>query len=81
MATPNAKKLIRVILTFPEALIKEPIIYTAAKKFNLIPNIRRAEVTETLGKIELELEGTAENLERIIRYFKKRRIEVELIPL
>jgi ABC-type methionine transport system ATPase subunit len=78
MVTPNSKKLIRVILTFPEALIKEPVIYTAAKKFNFVPNIRQAKVTERLGKIELELEGIAENLEHGIRYFKRRGIEVKL---
>jgi ABC-type methionine transport system ATPase subunit len=74
-----AKKIIRIELTFPEALIKEPVIYTAAKKFNFIPNIRKAEVTQTTGKIELELEGTAKDLEKAIEYFERKGIEVRLI--
>lgn len=73
------KRAIRVVLTFPDKLIRDPLIYTAAKNFSLIPNIRQAKVTEAIGKIELELEGTAKKLERGISYFKRRGIEVELI--
>lgn len=71
------KKLIRIELIFPETLIKAPLIYTAAKKFNLVPNISRAKVTETIGEVELELEGTAVNLERGVRYFERKGIEVK----
>ncbi|TET64667.1 ferredoxin, partial [Candidatus Aerophobetes bacterium] len=39
-----AKK--RVTLTFPQELIKEPVIFRMAKQFDLVPNIRRAKVTE-----------------------------------
>ncbi|MEW6040610.1 MAG: NIL domain-containing protein [Elusimicrobiota bacterium] len=40
------KKIISAMvkLTFPQALIKKPVIYTMAKKFNIIPNIRRGGV-------------------------------------
>ncbi|HYQ47940.1 MAG TPA: NIL domain-containing protein, partial [Thermodesulfovibrionales bacterium] len=34
----------RVKLTFPQNLIKEPVIFTMAKQFNVMPNIRRARV-------------------------------------
>ena len=33
----------RVKLTFPQDLIKEPVIFTMAKQFNVVPNIRRAQ--------------------------------------
>ncbi len=68
----------RVKLTFPQQLIKEPVIFTMAKQFNVMPNIRRARVTETVGEMILELEGSDENLDRGIRWLKEKGIEVEL---
>lgn len=72
-----AKKLIRIELIFPDKLIKAPVIYTIANKFNIIPNIFYAVVTETTGEIQLELKGKAADLKQGIRYFKKKGIEVK----
>ncbi len=69
----------RVKLTFPQNLIKEPVIFTMAKKYDLLPNIRRARVTDTVGEMMLELEGEEENLEMGIKSLREQGIEVELI--
>ncbi len=69
----------RVKLTFPQQLIKEPVIFTMAKQFNVMPNIRRARVTETVGEMILELEGDDANLEKGIHWLKEKGIEVELV--
>ncbi len=69
----------RVKLTFPQRLIKEPVIFTMAKRFDVMPNIRRARVTETVGEMVLELEGTDENLEKGIKYLREQGVEVELV--
>jgi L-aspartate semialdehyde sulfurtransferase ferredoxin len=69
----------RVKLTFPQNLIREPIIFTMAKQFNVMPNIRRARVTETVGEMVLELEGADDNLEKGIRFLKEKGIEVEMV--
>lgn len=69
----------RVKLTFPQQLIKEPVIFTMAKQFNVMPNIRRARVTETVGEMILELEGSEEDLEKGIHWLKGKSIEVELV--
>ncbi len=68
----------RVKLTFPQHLIKEPVIFTMAKQFDVMPNIRRARVTETVGEMVLELEGTDENLEKGMHWLREKGIEVEL---
>jgi len=68
----------RVKLMFPQHLIKEPVIFTMAKKFDVMPNIRRARVTETVGEMVLELEGADENLEKGIQYLKDQGVDVEL---
>jgi ABC-type methionine transport system ATPase subunit len=69
----------RVKLTFPQQLVKEPVIFTMAKLFNVMPNIRRARVTETVGEMILEIEGEDENLDKGIHWLKGKGIEVELV--
>jgi ABC-type methionine transport system ATPase subunit len=68
----------RVKLTFPQQLIKEPVIFTMAKQFNVMPNIRRARVTETVGEMILELDGAEQDLEQGIQWLKGRGIQVEM---
>lgn len=68
----------RVKLTFPQQLIKEPVIFTMAKQYNVIPNIRRARVTETVGEMILELDGSAEDVEKGIHWLREKGIEVEM---
>ena len=69
----------RVKLTFPQNLIKEPVIFTMAKQFNVVPNIRRARVTETVGEMVLELEGSEEDLEKGIQWLREKGIDIELV--
>jgi len=69
----------RVRLTFPQDLIKEPVLFTMAKQFNVMPNIRRARVTETVGEMVLELEGEEASLQKGIGFLKGKGIEVELV--
>lgn len=67
----------RIKLTFPQELIKEPVIFTMAKKFEVMPNIRRARVSEGAGEVVLELEGSEKSLEAGIAYLKERGVKVE----
>jgi len=69
----------RVRLTFPQQLIREPVIFVMAKKYDIMPNIRRARVTETVGEMILELEGENENIEKCIESLKQQGINVELV--
>ena len=70
-----AKK--QVTLIFPQHLIKEPVIYTMAKECDVMPNIRRARVTETVGEVTLELEGAEDNLKKAVQFLEKKGIKVE----
>ncbi len=69
------KKIVQLI--FPQRLIKKPVIYTMALKCKVMPNVRRAKVTESVGEMVLELEGTRENLEKGVRFLTKQGIKVE----
>lgn len=72
-----AKKMVHLI--FPQKLIKKPVIYTMAKKFDVMPNIRRAKITESVGEVVLELEASRDNLEKGIAYLRKLGVKVEPI--
>jgi ABC-type methionine transport system ATPase subunit len=69
----------RVKLVFPQELIKEPVIFTMAKKFEVMPNIRRAKVSEGVGEVVLELEGSEKDLEAGIAYLRERGVKVEAV--
>ncbi len=69
----------RVKLTFPQERIKEPVIFKMAKKYDIMPNIRRARVTEDFGEMILELDGTEANLEKGIKSLKAKGVKVELV--
>ena len=69
----------RVKLTFPQDLIKEPVIFTMARQFNVVHNIRRARVTETVGEMVLELDGSEEDLEKGIKWLREKGIDIELV--
>jgi len=68
---------VRVRLTFPEHLIRQPIIARLVREFDVMPNIRRARVTETIGEIVAELDGAPENLQRGIAYLEQEGVVVE----
>lgn len=70
-----AKRIVK--LTFPQELIKKPVTFIMAKQFDVMPNIRRAKVTETVGELVLELEGEGENLEKGIKYLEEQGVKVE----
>ena len=64
-------------LIFPEELVKEPLIYEASRKYDVIFNIRRAKVTETVGELVLEFEGKKDQIEKAIGFLQKRGVKVE----
>ncbi len=68
---------VRVRLTFPEHLIKQPIIARMVREFDVMPNIRRASVDETVGWIVCELGGDDEAVERAIVWLHDLGVQVD----
>jgi len=54
----------RVKFTFMTQMVKEPIIYQLGQNFNLVTNIRRADVREDMGWVVLELDGDDTEIQR-----------------
>ena len=67
----------RVKFTFPPELIKEPIIYKLGQQFEVVTNIRRADINGDKGWVVLELEGEGEDIERGIVWVTGKGIRVD----
>ena len=70
---------LRVRLTFPPALIQEPIVYRLVKDFDIVINIRRADVKADHGWMALELEADEMALERGVKWLKDKGVQVDPI--
>jgi hypothetical protein len=60
-------------------MVNHPFIYDLVKKFDLVPNIRRANVTQKFGYIQLELHGSQAALDKGMTWLAKQGVRVEPI--
>lgn len=67
---------LRLHLTFPEQLIQEPIIWRLGRQYDIITNIRRANVEEKYGWVILEVEGPEDALGEGVRYLEALGVQV-----
>jgi ABC-type methionine transport system ATPase subunit len=70
---------VRVRLTFPESLVRTPVLARLVKDFDVEPNIRRADVEEHRGWILCELDGTAASVDKALAWLRDEGIEVDLL--
>ena len=68
---------LRVRLTFPEHLIKQPLMGRLVREFDVLPNIRRADISETVGWIVCELAGEEEAVERALAWLAEAGVSVD----
>lgn len=59
----------RLYLSFPEPLVERPVIYEAANRFGVVPNIRRANVEAHSGWVILELTGEQDSIDQAVSWF------------
>jgi len=70
---------LRVYLTFDESTVREPLIWKLAKEFDVITNIRTAEVKDHMGLVGLELEGDTDVVEASVKWLQKQGVHVDPI--
>jgi len=70
---------LKVHITFPEEKIKEPIIYLVGQEYKVVTNIRKADVTEKTGWVDLELIGDPKEIERAVDGIKQKGVKVDPI--
>jgi len=69
----------RVYLTFSKETVREPLIWKVGREFDVITNIRTAEVKEDMGLVGLELEGAQNVVEQALVWLKAQGVHVEPI--
>ena len=62
---------VRLFVSFPEDLVDRPMIYEVVKRFDVVPNIRRANVEQHSGWVILELNGEQAQLDGSIAYLEE----------
>ena len=67
----------RVKFTFPQELIKEPIIYDLWHKFKVVTSIRRADVRDDMGWVVLELTGDEDQIDGGLQWVAETGVRVD----
>jgi len=67
----------RVKFTFEEELVKQPVIYELGRKFEIVTNIRRADVGEAVGWVVLELDGEETEIKRGLEWVSSTGVRVD----
>jgi hypothetical protein len=62
---------VRLFVSFPEVLVDRPMIYEVVKRFDVVPNIRRANVEAHSGWVILELTGSTDQLDAAVAYLEE----------
>lgn len=66
-----------VRLRFHGETLNEPVIHHMGKDYKVVTNIRRAEVGEDSGWMDIELDGEQPEIDRALEYARSRGISVE----
>ena len=66
----------RVTFTFKTDLIQQPVIYELGKKFDIVTNVRRAEVGQDTGWVILELEGSLDEIDRGLAWVAELGVDI-----
>jgi ABC-type methionine transport system ATPase subunit len=61
---------IRLFVSFPEELVERPMIYELVKRFEVVPNLRRANVEPHSGWMILELSGEPDARDAAMAYLE-----------
>ena len=78
MSAPIKK---RVYLTYPAAMVREPLVCRMYDELGVQFNLRTASVTDEIGIIGLELIGPPDDVERAVVFFREHGVRVEPIAL
>ena len=66
----------RVTFTFKTDLIQRPVIYELGKKFDIVTNVRRAEIGQDTGWVILELEGSLDEIDRGLAWVAELGVDI-----
>ena len=66
-----------VRLTYSQQLIKEPLIYNMGHQFQVVTDVRMADVGPSAGWVILELIGEEDEIERALAWAREKGVRVD----
>lgn len=72
---------LRFHIRYPEEKIPEPILYQIGHEFKVVTSIRRADVRETTGWLDVEFTGEADEIDKAINELRQKGCMVDPIEL
>ena len=69
--------VLKARLTFPNELVTEPVVYNLGRKYKIITNIRRANITQNAGWVILEINGDQDEINKAVEYLESIKVKVE----
>ncbi len=70
---------VRLFCTIPQKLIQQPLLFTLVNRFQVVPNIRGASVTETIAILSLEIEGEDRKVASAVQFLRDEGVQVEFL--
>ena len=67
----------RVRFTFEGDAVKEPVIYLVGHAFDVVTNIRMADVEHDFGWVVLELDGDHDEIDRALAWVADKGVRVD----
>ncbi len=67
----------RIKLIYPAHLVDRPILYEMIKRFDIVTNIRAANITAEEGWLVVELSGEPEQLDVALAWIAGQGVQVE----
>ncbi len=70
----------KVLLTFPQSLVKEPVLWQIGRNYEVVTNIRGASISDDVAILAIMLEGPADQIDAALAYMASRGVKVEHLP-
>ena len=67
----------RVRLTYLDHMIRQPVIYQMGKDFDVVTNIRRADIQENIAWVISELEGDEIEIDNALEWASSLGVRVD----
>ena len=72
---------LRFHIRYPEERIPDPILYQIGKEIQVVTSIRRADIRETTGWLDVEFTGEVDEIDRAIEGLRQKGCIVDPIEL
>ena len=72
---------LRFHIRFPEEQVRQPIIYQIGREYNVVTDVRRADVREATGWADVEFSGDTAEIERAVAGLRSKGCVVDPIEL